>query len=720
MPPHFAQKNHSGSQVSKPQLTAINAPYNFVPLADWVHCPDWADQVSHDLPFADGVSGHLDLTITTHTPLLVGSQQEKSSTNAPGEVKPFQMPDERYAIPGTSLKGMIRAVVEIASFSRMSLVDDIRYGLRDISGTRVKNAYAARVRNISTGFMRLGDNGLPVITPCSMVRLSHKTLEDWLDYKSPMFAPERSVAKKYQAWLQICDKKNIPANRIAFSPVDGEAQDLHRGTHQGVPVFTGQISLSTTKSGKKRDFVFYDEKPNQAFPLSLNEWGDFLYVHGDQATKDAAGMSWPGYWKKRYWDKQPVPIFYLQDRGKTRVGLAYMPRLVGDFSTHEMIEHTHSSHLQGQSKGDWDFAETLFGTVGEKSDVCLKGRVSFGHAVSNNAKLPVPKAPTILNGPKATYFPNYVRQQADPKTWRLTGHSYATCIYTSEHPKPEIRGWKRYPVRETATVQPLTDEQKTNKKLQSILHPLKEGTTFTGRVFFHNLKPEELGALLWVIEWGGENRFKHSLGMGKPFGFGQISLVVTGYEFLHNQPVNQTEKPQQYREQFVAYMQRISKDKWQQSPQMLALLGMSNPANVSKFKGKLEHMRLEPKKRINDFVDAKQQAFVLAEYPREQLQSSPDSITPKQTDAPLKWPNVEIKLTPGNGELSATYDGKTALLGGDASKRLRDNLPEDIQKRLKNKKLLKNCTIRVEPVGNGWKIVAILAVGETLIQQANS
>lgn len=706
---------HSG-QAPRPTLTAIDAPYNFVPLADWVHCPDWAEQVSHDLPFKDGLSGHLDLTITAHTPLLVGGVQQRPTADAPGEVRPFRMPDGRYAIPGTSLKGMIRAVIEIASFSRMSLVDDIRYGLRDISGPYVSSAYTLRVRNrILTGFMRLGANGLPVITPCSMVRLPHTTLESWLDHESPMFAPDRAVAKKYQAWLDICRKNNLDADRISFSPADNEAHDLGRGTHHGVPVFTGQISKSTDKTGKKRDFVFYDEKPNHAFAVSLSEWVDFLYVHGDQASKDADGMSWPGYWKKHYWNNESVPVFYIQDRGKTRVGLAYMPRLAGDFSTHEMIEHTQPDHLQGQGKGAWDFAETLLGTVGDQPTACIKGRVTFGHAVSDNDKPPEPTDPTILNGPKATYFPNYVRQKADPRTWRLTSRGYATCLYTNEHPEPEIRGWKRYPARQTFAVQNLTDEQRTNKKLQTILHPLKEGTNFTSRVYFHNLKPEELGALLWAIEWRGDDRFKHSLGMGKPFGFGQISLAVKSYEFICHQPGNASEKPQNYRDHFVAYMQRISKEKWQQSPQILALLGMSNPANATKFKAKLEHMRLEPKKRINDFVEAKQQALVLAEYPPEQPRSNTDPKNAPNTDVPPQWPNVRVTLNPGNGELSTTYQGKTASLGGDAAKTLRAGLPEAIQEQLKKNRRLNNCKVSVEPLGNRWKLVAILAVDETRI-----
>ena len=38
-------------------MPTIPSPYNFAPLADQVFHPDWRTQISHDMPFSDGVSG---------------------------------------------------------------------------------------------------------------------------------------------------------------------------------------------------------------------------------------------------------------------------------------------------------------------------------------------------------------------------------------------------------------------------------------------------------------------------------------------------------------------------------------------------------------------------------------------------------------------------------------------------------------------------------------
>lgn len=612
-----------------PLPNSIDAPYNFVPLSVWVHTPDWAWQVSHDMPFRDGLCGHLDLTLTAETPILVGRERrrnEEPGAQQAGQAHPYQLPDGRYAVPGTALKGMIRNVVEIATFSRMGMVDDVRHGLRDISGRYVAASYTAKVRDrIQTGFMRLGPDGLPRITPCSMVRLDRRTLETWLGVNAPIFPADRAVAKKYATWEKICTEAKQDPKVLHFTPLAWEATDLGKGATVGVPVLTGQVSDSQQKdktgkqTGKHRDFVFYDERASAAFAPTRQEWGDFLFVHGDQATRDAEGMSWPGYWKRRYWNGDAVPVFYLSDGNKTRIGLAYMPRLAGDFSVHEMRDHTSAEH--GNTDGVPDFAETLFGKVGAQPGACLRGRVTFHHAVAVGRYRPQATDATILNGPKASYFPNYLQQPAGPDGRLRAGKGYATCLATADNPEPELRGWKRYPARPVAEakVQALTDEQRSNKKVQVVLNPLPSGTRFTTRVDFHNLRTEELGALCWALTWGGAEGLCHGLGMGKPFGFGRVSIAITGADLRPNRPNAPKTTWEEARDAFIAYMDQRhaaahNGATWRASPQIKALLGMADPAKASQFKGALRHMRLEPKKKVNEFVQAKQSALVLMGY----------------------------------------------------------------------------------------------------------
>jgi len=112
----------------------IKSPYNFVPAPseNEVFIPDWADQVSHDIPFSDGESGEIVFTITAETPIFIrnGHAQGKDTSE-------FCNVDGKYFIPATSIKGMLRNVLEIMSRGRMIQVDNNHHAIRQIMRPKV-------------------------------------------------------------------------------------------------------------------------------------------------------------------------------------------------------------------------------------------------------------------------------------------------------------------------------------------------------------------------------------------------------------------------------------------------------------------------------------------------------------------------------------------------------------------------------------------------------
>ena len=121
----------------------IKSPYNFVPLSEEVYTPSWADLISQDVPFSDGVSGKIRLRITAETPIFIrnGQKQDKEKDrNKDGqtakqeeEKKPqkfSQTPDGRFYIPATSIKGEVRNVLEIMSFGRMTVDERAKFADR--------------------------------------------------------------------------------------------------------------------------------------------------------------------------------------------------------------------------------------------------------------------------------------------------------------------------------------------------------------------------------------------------------------------------------------------------------------------------------------------------------------------------------------------------------------------------------------------------------------
>ena len=699
--------------------TRIDAPYNFVPLSEKVIEADWYAQTSQDLPFRDGFSGEITFTLTNTTPLLVGGRQQAATKEEAGKVEFYQTPTNEYAIPGSSLRGMIRNIFEIATFSKMSMLDNKRYGLRDISGGRVRASYGDEVGSvmqkdgrllskIKAGFLSRDEDNNYFITPYQMVHVEHSRLDESFETKI-----EATIKKADKGKLSVAQKYSLISGKIDQDKIsfDIEREDviskqgkllgqreiavkLNQGTiASGRLVLTGQPSKN-----KKRDFIFYSPSQN-TIPVLASSWKDFLFIH-DTGEKDAP---W-AYWQEQLNQGKDFPVFYVEMNGVLKIGLAYMPKLAGDFTTHDIVKHTHSYHLDDEIH---DMANTFFGHIGDTPEQTLKSRVFFETAVAiNEPKLAKPSEPTILNSPKASYFPNYLVQPEVPKGGNklADGKQYATYMKHSTNSKPQIRGFKRYPARpdNEVIVQKLDDEQQKNKALQVVLHPIEKGSVFSGRIVVHNAKPEEIGALLWSLKLSTQDNdvFFHQLGMGKSFGYGQVQFNNIQCSLVPNDPNKKTLEQSAFIDAFTQYMdKKLVKPKWLHSEQVLALTAMADPSKASQFNGKLSHMRLSM--TDNPFNDAKQAGLVLAAYP----QSTPPAVSiSTQTD---QWLGATIEYQAGTGELSARLDGKTAKT---KDKTLIDKIPKIIAK-LKKKKPVKT-DIEYELKGNQYIIIAIEDIAE--------
>ncbi|MCL4256793.1 MAG: TIGR03986 family CRISPR-associated RAMP protein, partial [Anaerolineae bacterium] len=98
-----------------------HAPYNFVPLND-EHMLE-GELFPHTC-YAEGRhTGYFDVEMTTVTPLFVRGMRGADMPNDTKISEPFMLND-KPVIPGSSLRGMIRAIVEIITFGKTHFVDD--------------------------------------------------------------------------------------------------------------------------------------------------------------------------------------------------------------------------------------------------------------------------------------------------------------------------------------------------------------------------------------------------------------------------------------------------------------------------------------------------------------------------------------------------------------------------------------------------------------------
>ena len=145
----------------------ITAPYNFVPLNEKVFYPSWSEQVSQDLPFSDSEDGVIEVKLKNVSPLFTrDGALEKHSAHIIGKDG-----KRHYFIPGTTIKGMLREIVEIMSFGKMQEDKDFQnrwFGYRDVASSynkKIKFKYLNTVKQGRPGWLSKKGEGY-IFTPC--------------------------------------------------------------------------------------------------------------------------------------------------------------------------------------------------------------------------------------------------------------------------------------------------------------------------------------------------------------------------------------------------------------------------------------------------------------------------------------------------------------------------------------------------------------------------
>ena len=129
-------------------------PYNFVSLppgGPWLENPDpnTGKHRGHARWQPDLLHGHIDVTITARSPLFIPQWNGRDTgSSSPDFYRLCKRTEtekvEHYAIPGASLKGAVRSMVEALANDRFGILDDHKYYKMPIPYRR--RAHNARVR----------------------------------------------------------------------------------------------------------------------------------------------------------------------------------------------------------------------------------------------------------------------------------------------------------------------------------------------------------------------------------------------------------------------------------------------------------------------------------------------------------------------------------------------------------------------------------------------
>ncbi|MEH2196109.1 MAG: TIGR03986 family CRISPR-associated RAMP protein [Nostoc sp.] len=533
------------------------APYNFVEL------PEKVVEVSPEslpkenryyLQSEKRYTGRIECSLTTESPLYIRCGLTREEFECGAETK--DLPDFFYTnhlekstkpvIPGSSLRGMIRNLVEIVSFSKIEQVsDNKRLFFRAVAANPKQDslgeAYKQYVlpKNIEAGYLKQDSEGW-YIKPAKVIR--DKT-----------FAWVRENDINFNHLKRFNDDEYHPQYvSVSYEMVDVEINDRAKRLfawnidlpniyqNKGILVTSGNMKQGNESSPRRNHCIVFEEN-STAFRLRLD---NKVIDHYCNALTD--------FQKKPPFDKRwgmlnenCSVVFYYPPQNGNKVGFfGQSPNfripysLEGDGQATTVVDFIPTAL---RNSLQLDLADAIFGWVkkDEKDedknlpkDMRQRGsRVFITDAQYKSNERGIwykgnfndTVIPQILSEPKPTTFQHYLVQpeKDNPQADKSKIKHYAN------QPESEtvIRGHKLYwhKGRNPNIQNPNRDIQDSQT---TQIKPINQGVNFEFKIYFENLSDIELGALLWILDIAQiqDKQYRLKLGMGKPLGMGAIKI----------------------------------------------------------------------------------------------------------------------------------------------------------------------------------------------------
>ncbi|KAA3613935.1 MAG: TIGR03986 family CRISPR-associated RAMP protein [Calditrichaeota bacterium] len=560
------------------------APYNFVPLPDKVVSASTVldqDRFHTEARNSDPVevlSGYIDCDLETCSPVYVrgmlpwdkfrqqGNDDEKKK-NYKDQIK--NNPDffhihakDKPVIPGSTLRGMVRNVIEIIAHGRLRWVSDAqKFNYRAVAAPRtdpLSEPYSLALgkfgSRVKAGYL-LKMGSLWYIQPA-------KTPEQmrWPERSGFLTVPERKIGGRdianfmrfnnpgYKpAWHAVGFEMQIRRARLRPVDIVQIGQPPQRFTYQGVLVCSGNMletqTNSKAQSPRKNHTLILPRAEANPLAIPQQVMDDYL-INMTTFQKENLVLN-PKEKNNKWYNKDQhelingAPVFYVND-GKNILYFGHCPNF--------RVPALNPKNGQAMSTKDFipevalgseepDIVDALFGWT---DDDCFgpkkqyAGRLSFGdaHFVSAQEKMwqtETAITPSVLASPSPSTFQHYFVQN------RTENHDpdikANLANYTTPPGETAIRGQKFYWHKGTKPKIEATEKELKHQTQLTHMRPLNSGVRFSFRIHFENLRQQELGALLWALALPGQSgrTYRHKLGMGKPLGMGAVALTPRLY-----------------------------------------------------------------------------------------------------------------------------------------------------------------------------------------------
>lgn len=519
---------------SKEPVKVKQYPYNFVSLKDE------KDVVYKGERKLGTNTGKLVCKLINKTPLFIMGESEQDNK---GHTKEWFCREKGITIiPGSSLKGVIRNIIDVLTNSVIRNVEDEKLEQRMGAG---------KFESVFGIIESLPENGKKgIIVEAEKIKVKTKEKIE-IGYKKFEFKDNgKEFSKKYNAKDGLIERVklkdsiyNLKETEIKIKPGVTTVEKLITNSKEYKNYLTdnengvqGVLWFSSPIYGKIHEKLLIPKKNGRKFEFSKEEYEDFKYIIKQRAERIKNGKdinSSTFYYDKNLEIGDPL-LFEVKD-GKMAEHLAFseIPRLRYKFSPLDLVPE---EFRPGDSLKKLSFSERLFGTTGDntkkdkgKKDelVALSGRVFFEDAKNykpemiDNGNLVTLKAfgephPTLTT----FYLDNIEKNYNENKDVSIRGRKFYW------HHKEKIgKSFSEY----RKSVEMPKDKNGQNKfAYNSSLELMDINNEFEFNVNFENLTDEELGVLIYAIEL--EDGLLHKVGKGKAFGFGSCKIEIK--EFL--------------------------------------------------------------------------------------------------------------------------------------------------------------------------------------------
>lgn len=533
-------------QHRSPQTYRAKAPYNFVPLPEKILPAE--EFATHDKYHPEHHTGYIELEITTETPLYTRcaypadifsnsryvdgdgnlkpefNDKDKPKTTAVLELQQFfhRGNEQIPVIPGSTLRGMTRSLVEILAYGKVNFVTDsqlVHRAVADISS--LGNKYREQLLGQDKGNKHFD-------YPSPNLKGGYLEIRNNTYFIRPAFENNNETF----VHIEIDDLDNLGnlTNDIVY---------VHKSTTRKTEYNRGERGDITLDIAVAENIL--DSPQTNYLPAKLVKTNVIGRKHMQCAVFEAdtddtklipiSDEMWRIYREDRDM-KRGIPCRKLQNQGDA---VFYLLNDSGDlvfFGSTMMFRLPYTNTVEKFipeilcCENNLDFTEAIFGKVQGKQ---IAGRVFFSDAVcntenpflggTNNGR----RVPKILSSPKPTSFQLYLTQptpnhRSDLKSYYDVGETVIRGSKRYWH-KPRIEGDDVFDRNQERNIVNVSSQH-------TIIKPVKPNVTFgNAKVYFENLTSIELGALFTALDL--DETMRHQIGMAKPFGLGSIKIKPT-------------------------------------------------------------------------------------------------------------------------------------------------------------------------------------------------